>query len=282
MKSGVWSQEELDFIKENYKHMSYKEMAKQLDRTKTAVDLKVNRLGLKKSKYVYNEKFFENIDTEEKAYWLGFIYADGYVCAGKYNGSISSYEVSIELSSVDKNHLIKFVNSINGNIGITEFTKYAGTPPAYHNMCSVRIYSKKMFDDLNNIGVVQNKTFVIKFPMFLDENLKRHFIRGYFDGDGSVFENKQRKCVRCNFTTASKEFAEHITKCLIANGMRCYITRYHTIYQCNISGMYNVGMFRNFLYKDSNIFLDRKFNKFVELYDKYNINNRLEHVCLAR
>lgn len=276
MKNGAWSQEELDFIKENYKHMSYKEMAEKLGRTKAAVDLKVNRLGLKKSKYVYNEKFFETIDTEEKAYWLGFMYADGYVCASKYRGNISSYEVSIELSSVDKNHLIKFVKSINGNIGVTEFVKYAGTPPAYHNMCSVRIYSKKMFNDLNNVGVVQNKTFIIKFPTFLEENLKRHFIRGYFDGNGSVYENKQARCARCNFTTASKEFIEYISKYLIESGIKCYITHYHNIYQCIISGMYNVDVFRNFLYKDSTVFLDRKFERFVKIYDKYDIDNRLK------
>lgn len=274
MKNSVWAEEELNFIKENYKHMSYKEMADVLDRTKTAVDLKVNRLGLKKSKYVYDESFFENIDTEEKAYWLGFIYADGYVMIGKYNDKPCSYEASIELSVKDIDHLKKFVKSLNGNVPIKEFEKFSGTPPRAHKMCSVRLYSKKMVENLENYGVVQNKTFVIEFPN-IDNDLIRHFIRGYFDGDGSVFENIQRSCVKCNICCGSKLFIENIREELYRNDICSYIVKDKNIFVLYIGGMNNVDKFRSYIYKDSTIFLDRKFNRFEEIYLKYNIYSRL-------
>lgn len=275
MKNGAWSQEELDFIRENYKYMSYRDMAERLGRTKAAIDLKVNRLGLKKSKYVYDQHFFRSIDCEEKAYWLGFMYSDGYVSISKRNGKPCSYEASIELSATDKDHLRKFVNAIHGNIGIKEFVKYAGTPPAYHNMCSVRVYSKEMVEDLINDGVVENKTFIVKFPEFLDEKLIRHFIRGYFDGNGSVCEDKKTNLARCNFTTASISLAESIKDFLISNNVKCYITKCNNIYQCNVRGMKNVDVFKKLMYEDSTVFLDRKFNKFSYIYRKYDIDSRI-------
>ena len=75
MRNTTWLDYEINFIKENYKTMTNQQMANYLDRSKTAVDLKINRLELKKSKYTYNHSYFKNIDTEIKAYWLGFIFA---------------------------------------------------------------------------------------------------------------------------------------------------------------------------------------------------------------
>lgn len=276
--SGAWTQEELDFVIDNYKHMSYKDIANHLGRTKAAVDIKINRLGLKKSKYTYDELYFNSINSSEKAYWLGFFYADGYVSIGHYNGKESSYEASIELSEKDFLHLKKFVNCISGNIPVNKFRKVCGTPAKIHDFCSVRVYSKTMVFDLINDGVVQNKSFILKFPTCVKEEYMSHFIRGYFDGNGSVCENKKQKSVRCNFTTASEDFAIDLMNWLINNGIRCYITRYRNILQCNIRGLKNVEEFRKLLYKDSTIYLDRKFDRFNYLYDKLDVFNRLSRL----
>ena len=104
----MWNENEIKFIMENYKTMTYKEMAKKINRTENAVKLKVSKLGLKKSKYIYDVDYFKKIDTIEKAYWLGFIYADGYVSVGKQN-----YEFGIELQGSDYKHLKKFNKAIN-------------------------------------------------------------------------------------------------------------------------------------------------------------------------
>lgn len=100
--STKWSEEEIRFLKNNYKEMTYQELADKLHRTKSAVDLKINRLGLKKSKYTYNSNYFNVIDTPEKAYWLGFIAADGCV---SINSKTNSGELTIKLQISDNDHL---------------------------------------------------------------------------------------------------------------------------------------------------------------------------------
>ena len=96
--SKQWTNDEIIFLKENYKTMTYKQMSEQLNRTKSAIDLKINRLGLKKDKYTYNHDYFENIDSPQKAYWLGFIYADGGVAI---DDKTNSCELSIKLQASD-------------------------------------------------------------------------------------------------------------------------------------------------------------------------------------
>ena len=116
VKNSGWSEEDIDYIKENYQRLSINEMAKVLNRTPNAVKLKAQRIGCKKYPYNCNYDYFKNIDTEEKAYWLGFIYADGYITI---NEKTNSGYVGIELQASDVNHLKKFNKSISGNYPIT-------------------------------------------------------------------------------------------------------------------------------------------------------------------
>ena len=99
--SKQWTNDEINFLKDNYKTMTYKQLSQHLNRTKAAIDLKINRLELKKEKYTYNHNYFENIDTKEKAYWLGFIYADG-------NVNKAGSTLRINLQGKDHLHLAKF------------------------------------------------------------------------------------------------------------------------------------------------------------------------------
>ena len=73
-----WSDEDYLFLKKHYEELTYKEIGEKIGKTKSAVQNKMRILGLQKpDKYYYNKHFFDVIDTEEKAYWLGFFYADG-------------------------------------------------------------------------------------------------------------------------------------------------------------------------------------------------------------
>ena len=114
--NGAWADEEIEYLKSNYQTKTYKELSKELhNRTKAAIDLKINKLGLHKSKYNYDHDFFEVIDSEEKAYWLGFFYADGCVSINK---ETNSGECCIKLYKGDYRHLQKFNKSLNGNIPV--------------------------------------------------------------------------------------------------------------------------------------------------------------------
>jgi hypothetical protein len=129
----------------------------------------------------YNESYFENIDSEDKAYFLGFIFADGCVTndSEKYR-----YQLTLKLHSKDIEILKKFIESINGEMNVREDKK--------REICEVFLSGKKLICDLENLGVKQNKTFSVKYPI-IDEKLEKHFLRGYFDGDGCIRVNTDKR-----------------------------------------------------------------------------------------
>lgn len=270
-----WSIEEINFLKENYNKYTSKEIAVKLNRTVNSVQVKINKLGLKREdKYFYNENFFEKIDTEEKAYWLGFIYADGYVYKNS-NSRIS--ELGIELQVIDINHLRKFNKSINGNIEIKKINKYDKRYNKTYEHCSLRLYKSKIVNDLINLGVCQNKSHIIKFPQ-LKENMIIPFIRGYFDGDGCITLNKPRECHRFDFTCGSIEFINELREILYNKyNINSYIVKEKNknVYRLNIRGLTNAYLFGCLLYENANIYLDRKYKKFYYINKQYNIKDRL-------
>lgn len=272
MRNGVWEDYEINFIKENYKDMTSNEMAKKLDRTKSAIDLKINRLGLKKSKYTYDKDFFEEIDTEDKAYWLGFIYADGCV---SFDEISKSAEFCIRLQGRDDGHLKKFNKSIKGNIEVQLNLRTCNLNNKEYDTCSIRLYSNKLVLDLINKGVIPNKTLAIQLPN-IKSDLMNHFIRGYFDGDGCITLDKKRRHPRADFTCGSLEFLESIRKELYANDICSYICQEKSnTYRLFVRGMSNFDKFFNYLYNESNIYLDRKFNKKNIIYKEYDVAQRL-------
>ena len=135
----------------------------------------------KKHKYFNDENFFEKIDTEEKAYFLGFIFADGCV---SYNEKKFRYQVTLKLHTKDKHILESFITSVKGEMPVWRHGQ--------REMVEVHFSGKKMVNDLINLGVVPNKTFTIKYPI-IDEELERHFLRGYFDGDGCIRINEDKR-----------------------------------------------------------------------------------------
>lgn len=125
-----------------------------------------------------NHNIFEIIDSEEKAYWLGFLYADG--CISK-NQNI----IQIALKRADKTHLEKFrefIGNTNNKITYSKNTKS-------YRFC---FNSKKIKQDLIKLGCIPAKSLTLKFPTEkqIPKDLIRHFIRGYFDGDGVLSFSK--------------------------------------------------------------------------------------------
>ena len=133
---------------------------------------------------------FEKIDTEEKAYWLGFLYADG---------SVGSKEDKIELGLAEKDlkHIEKFKTfmNINNKISYREKTK------SYR----MSFRSAKCKQDLIDKGCIPKKSLILDFPNEnqVPKELQRHFIRGYFDGDGSISTPKNSYGPRKNGRTIS-------------------------------------------------------------------------------
>lgn len=237
--------------------------------------LKENNIELKTSKkYNYNNDIFENIDTEEKAYWLGFLYADGYVRERKKVGS----ELRLKLSIVDKEHLIKFKGFISEDDIPLIYEEYRNS-----KSCKVSINSKKIVSDLINKGCINKKSKIIEFPNFMDNSLISHFIRGYFDGDGSIsYSDKQ---IGLNFVSGSENFLKKVasilessTNCKNAN----LVGSSKNYKYIQFSAKEDLYRLYDYLYMNSTIFMERKkvkytfiINNFTKLKEKINMGRTI-------
>lgn len=276
--SRAWTDKEIAFLQEHYKDMTYKELSMYLQRSKSAIDIKINRLGLVKSKYVYNHDFFENINTEEKAYWCGFIMADGGVCI---NTKTKSSELYINLQADDNEHLKKFNKSINGNIPITFSQSECNLNQKIQRTCHIRIYSEKMVSDLTKYGVIPNKSLIKSFPKNISDDFMWHYIRGYYDGNGCIVGSKNPDgYVFCCFYTGSLNFALGLKSFLNQNNIKTSKV-YHSnkdsrCLTIKISGLNNVDAFLHKIYDNSNIYLERKKSKKENIYNYLRIEQRLD------
>jgi len=254
--------------------MTSRELTKLINRTKTGIDIKINRLGLTRRKYFYNFDYFKKIDTPEKAYWLGFIYADG---------SVSDTELTIKLQIKDADHLKKFNKALGGNMEVKKFNRQCNLNDEWYGGCEIRCYSTEMVNDLKKFGVYRNKSLIIEYPKISSE-LNSHFIRGFFDGDGcvtkSTHKNKKKSIkytyVRADFTCGSLVFLETLRSVLHDANIHSYINQErNNTYRLRVGGMHNTNDFFNYIYNDSTVLLDRKYNKKLHLYKEFNIEQRL-------
>ena len=169
--------------------MSYKEISEELNvniKTVIKYSKKYNLKSLIGSqgarKHKFNEDYFKVIDTEEKAYWLGFIAADGCVYKDKKN---NNFRLQINLKGSDTGHLEKFQKCINSDYKISE--KNIGISP----VCQLKINSTKLCKDLIDKNIIERKSIVFN-PPTLRQDLISHFIRGYWDGDGWIKQYKKK------------------------------------------------------------------------------------------
>ena len=251
------------------KGLSAQKIADQLGFNRSTITLRMNKLGLHRSNSFYqkkkycNESFFEKIDTEEKAYWLGFLFADGNVQQRK-NSFI------IKLSVLDKEICDNFLKSINANFSTKIFLeKDYYHPNIRKEVYHVEIYSKKMFDDLNKFGCIPRKSLVLKFPK-ISKKYIRHFIRGYFDGDGWISTGTRRsglKYISIGFC-GTFEFLSKLNEYIPDKGTISKEKRKITnTYRLLKSGSKNALNLYEYFYKDSSIYLKRKYIKFVEYFN---------------
>lgn len=283
VKNDRWAPDDIRFLSEHFSEYSIQELADKLYRTPNSVKVKANKLGLKKYPYNCDYKFFSRIDTEDKAYWLGFISADGWV---SINHDTNSGCLGIELQASDIDHLRKCNKSLSGNYKIVnrQSTYSISTnPDKVNDHCMLRIYSISLVRDLMKLGVVPNKTYGMDLPIIPDE-LMRHYIRGYFDGDGCVrIRTRQTKKGAkrypiCDIVSYNKIFLEQLRSYLYSHENICsyiYKDKEHC-YRLYIHKLDHTISFLNYIYNDSNVYLDRKYYKYKEILETYKSKD-----CLA-
>lgn len=224
-------------------------------------------------KYYFDQDFFSEIDNELKAYWLGFLFADGNVYIPKYNeGKSKGGRVDIALKAEDDYHLYNFNTDINGNIPVTyRDIKLNGNT---YKSCRITANSIKMAYDLITHGCIPNKSLVLEFPKHLPQILLPHFIRGYIDGDGCVCFKLYDKSDSFSVSMlGTYNFLTYIKSILMENGIKSYNIKPEKseAFNLGISGRDNLVKLYNYLYKDASRFLGRKidlFRRALLYYDK--------------
>ena len=205
--NSIFSSEDMKYIKDNYKIMSYKEIADNLGYTEKQVRGWINHncdLKLRQ----FNEEYFSSIDTPNQAYWLGFIFADGWIHKDIKN---HNYELGIELQSQDIKQLEDFNKELGNvhDIVHKHYEKYICNHKEKSSTDSViiRIYSRQIIEDLIKHGVVENKTKYTTFPKV--DNYFLDFLRGYIDGDGCIYVN-DKKYGTVHITSSKHDVLQYI------------------------------------------------------------------------
>jgi intein-encoded DNA endonuclease-like protein len=249
------TQERYALIRELYKEFTYREIAKKLDISIATVGKAIRGKNAKpRELQVYDRDFFEVIDSESKAYILGFLFADG-------NVSLDKSMVRIRLAERDGEILMKIAKELKITKPLS-LKNYHGYPSL-----ELAFYGKKTCEDLIRLGCVCSKSDKIVFPN-LRNDLIPHFIRGYFDGDGCIgmYLKKKRAyvtiCSTPSFNETLLQFLRDNSE--IVGGIYNHknIINYSEIHIC---GTKSALMFFDLIYKDATIFLQRKFDKFQEV-----------------
>ena len=223
-------------------------------------------------KYTLDEHYFDEIDTKTKAYIFGFLLSDG-------SNNMKKQSVSISLQEEDKDILERMRSEIKSTKPL-EFLDYSQKHDFgynYKNQYRLLLFSKKICDALNKHGLVQNKSLVVEFQRFEDD-LMSSFIRGMWDGDRTLglYKTKSEKTKSINVSLVAtimfcEGLKEYLEEKLGVESCHIYDARCHNgvTKVLQISKNADKIKFLEWLYKDADIYLQRKYDKYLDIIDYY-------------
>ena len=203
--------------------------------------------------YVNNNYFSEQ--NNRMAYIMGFFAADG-------NVSKNGNRIQSQLSLKDKGHL----EMIQSEIGGCEVYEYESNG---YKSCGWHCCSSQIKKDLAIYGIIPHKTGTLSIPKVLDKQYWKDFIRGYFDGDGTIC--KDGTGFRVTITSANKEILEDINSYFEENGIKpSNLYKDHNNICIRFRSQASIDIY-NLLYYNGCLCLKRKKEKYIELMkEKYN------------
>ena len=270
MKKIIFTQEQIEQAKDLYEQgLNLTKIGEYFNVSRTVITriFNENQIAIKKDNHQHkgNYNIFENIDSIEKAYWLGFLAADGCNYRREKNATIL-----INIHQKDREQLEKFLKFCNCDNKIDDYIATEG----YSNntpMCKIQIYSIKMSDDLTQLGVPPKKSLILQ-PPHIKEQFFLPYILGYFDGDGSISKTNQYNNYEISIQ-GTKEILEWINSLLqISNKIEQRKEINKNSYYIRCGGTNKPYQILKKLYDSCEIHLERK----------YQIYKNLETVVLNR
>ncbi|OGE64457.1 hypothetical protein A3J13_01985 [Candidatus Daviesbacteria bacterium RIFCSPLOWO2_02_FULL_36_8] len=256
-----WTSEEIIFLEKNIHKLTYKEMSKLISRSPASIQSKIRYLPFQQKikKHPVNSDFFKKW-SPEMTYILGFIGADGNIC---HSGRAHTLHIACD----DKDVIEK----------IKQIMKYEGPihlkpRPNGKISYSLRICDPIIFNDLNKLGVTERKSLTFTPPK-ISLQLTKHFLRGYFDGDGTVYlcNLKYPSKLRVKIYTASLNMGKYLHQTLkkalgdlYKGSILTYMAHQKTPYYVTHMGHHAAVKLFDYMYTDATIYLDRKHQKFLE------------------
>lgn len=224
-------------------------------------NIKIRRRGQKTNRAI-KENYFETIDTEKKAYFLGLFFADGNISLDKRRSPL--IRISLKLS--DKNVLEEFRNELEVNSKLL----YDKRNKKESAILSFR--SEKMANDLSKYGIVPNKTYITKHLPIVPQKLLKHFLRGLIDGDGSIYQSKKGQWFidLCSYHESICADFQNLCLSFLNDKNKTKIVNYGTACHIRFGKKSQVKQLATVLYKDSNIYLTRKYEKVQQIFENNN------------
>lgn len=226
-----------------------------------------------------NHEFFDVIDSEIKSYLLGYLLADGCVSVEpkKRNGKIYSYTKRITFNvSKDDLYCMKLFQKYVAPESTIKFRQNNKGAKNRKLSCMFRFSSRKIVDVLmEKYKIKPRKTYDVEFMFdfsLIPSQYVRHFIRGFFDGDGCITGTSEKaKNSKISFVVNSIHFGHQLGEILskelncqyhILEGKNCYVITISTKTKRNIDSEILTKNLLDYFYLNSNFFLSRKFKRF--------------------
>lgn len=258
-----------NIIEDYLSNLSLRQLELKYNVTRATISKYLEEKQIKQSKgnhyrkYFHMENFFEDIDNEKKAYWLGFMFADGYIINNENRYGQDAFGITLAEDSLDT--LEKFKKDIEASNPINWDNSKKG-----QRQCKMNLTSQKTVNDLIDKGCFKQKSLILEPPKKVPENLIPHFIRGFFDGDGSIikYERTETSTIFQINITSTYEMVKWI-KDYIGMGQIIPERRREQTWYFTLGGNQQVIKFYHLLYKNATVWMDRKYNRFQELLNKY-------------
>ena len=270
-------------------------ISKMVGRSKTAVlqilrdnNLIRKNIFYRKHKFL-NENYFDYIDSDDKAYFLGLLWADGCNYRNEKKET-RAYQIHLALQERDKEVVFALAEKIFESPNIVSFINRSQKLPIliadglrktskFQNVVSLRICSKHISNILNDYGMVPRKSLISRLPEVVNnnENLFRSFVRGYLDGDGWITESTVKKGGKAGYTRyvsgmiGSDLQMQEMKEKFNNLGFNFSIRKQNKMSIITLSGNRQVYKFLQWLYNDATVKMTRKYNIYLRLREQQKV-----------